>query len=68
MDEIISKTLEVEAANEHAQTTEVVFRIDTWNIEVKARAIGLTSMGYDDEIGLWEELEHRNKPIDVSSM
>lgn len=23
------------------------------------RAVGLTPMGYDEEIGLWEELEHR---------
>ena len=68
MDEIISKTLEVEAANEYAQTTEAVFCIDTWNIEVNARAIGLTAMGYDDEIGLWEELGHRNQRIDFSSL
>lgn len=26
-----------------------------------ARAVGLTPMGYDEEIGLWEELEHRNR-------
>lgn len=24
-----------------------------------AKAVGLTPMGYDEEIGLWEELEHR---------
>lgn len=23
------------------------------------RVVGLTPMGYDEEIGLWEELEHR---------
>ena len=53
---------------EHTQTSEAVFCIDTWNIEVKARAIGLTDMEYDDEIGLWKEQEHRNKRIGVSSM
>ena len=68
MEKIISKTLEVEVVHEHTQKTESVLCIDTWNSEENARMIGLTTMGYDDEIGLWEELEHRNKFIDASSI
>jgi len=66
MDEIISNTLEAEEVDEHTRETERVLSVDKWSIETNARAIGLTAMGYDNEIGLWEELEHRNRPHEIS--
>jgi len=66
MDEIISNTLEAEEVDENTRETERVLGVDKWSIETNARAIGLTDMGYDNEIGLWEELEHRNRPHEIS--
>ena len=61
MGKIISQTLEVETVHEPIQKPEAVFYVDVWNVDVNARVVGLTSIGYDNEIGLWEELEHRNR-------
>lgn len=61
MGKIISQTLEVEILHEPIQKPETVYYVETWNVDVNARVFGLTSVGYDNEIGLWEELEHRDR-------
>jgi hypothetical protein len=52
MGEIIHQPLAVETLV-HESTDKV------GKAESKERATGLTSIGYDDEIGLWEEQLHR---------
>ena len=47
----------IEDIQEAGENNRLEVRNDTPN----ARAVGLTSLGYDEEIGLWEELEHRNR-------
>lgn len=59
MGKIISQTLTVVTIHEPRQEHEEVLYSEVWNAEVHPRATGLTSVGYDDEIGLWEELLHR---------
>ncbi len=61
MGKIISQTLEVEILHEPIQKPETVYYVEARNDDVNARVVGLTSVGYDNEIGLWEELEHRNR-------
>ncbi len=61
MGKIISQTLEVEILHEPIQKPETVYYVEAWNVDVNARVVGLTSVGYDNEIGLWEELEHRDR-------
>ena len=61
MGKIISQTLEVETIHEPIQKPEAIYYVEAWNVDVNARIVGLTSVGYDNEIGLWEELEHRNR-------
>lgn len=61
MGKISSQTLEVETIHEPVQKPETVYYVEVWNVDVNARVVGLTSAGYDNEIGLWEELEHRNR-------
>jgi hypothetical protein len=58
MGKIISQTLEVEAVHEPTQEHEEVSYFEVLDNEITSRP-GLTRMGYDDEIGLWEELLHR---------
>lgn len=60
MDKIEPHTLEFEAVQKPIHKPADGFYVDVWNIKVGARMNGLTSVGYDDEIGLWEELEHRH--------
>ena len=59
MDQINSPTQEVETVQGPNQKSLDGLYVDAWNVDANARTIGLTSVGYDDEIGLWEELEHR---------
>ena len=61
MGKIISQTLEVEILHEPIQKPETVYYVEAWHVDVNARVVGLTSVGYDNEIGLWEELEHRDR-------
>lgn len=61
MGKIISQTLEVEILHEPIQKPETVYYVEAWNVDVNARVVGLTSVGYDNEIGLWEELEYRDR-------
>ena len=49
-----------ESAYEPAQEHEAVFYFEVLDNEITSRP-RLTPMGYDNEIGLWEELEHRNR-------
>jgi len=58
MGKIIYPTPIVESIHELAQEHEAVFYFEALNNEITLRP-GLTPMGYDDEIGLWEELLHR---------
>ena len=60
MDKIGPHTLELDAVQEPIHKPADGFFVDVWNITVGTRMNGLTSVGYDDEIGLWEELEHRH--------
>ena len=67
MGKIISPTLVTETVQEsdHELTTEKgSFELQCDDTDV--RVAGLTLMGYDEEIGLWEEQEHRNRLSDVS--
>jgi hypothetical protein len=59
MDKIISQTLEHETAQAPIQESLIGLHVDVWNVDANARMVGPNSVGYDDEIGLWEELEHR---------
>lgn len=61
MGKISSQTLEVKILHEPIQKLKVAFSVEAWNVDVNTRVVGLTSVGYDNEIGLWEELEHRNR-------
>ncbi len=58
MGKISSQTPMFESTHEPAQENEAVFYFEVLDHEVTSRP-GLTPMGYDDEIGLWEELLHR---------
>lgn len=60
MDKIEPQILEIDAMQEPIRKPADGFFVDVWNIKVGTRMNGLTSVGYDDEIGLWEELEHRH--------
>lgn len=60
MEKIEHQTLELNAAQEPIHKPADGFYVDVWNIKVIVRVNGLTSVGYDDEIGLWEELEYRH--------
>lgn len=62
MGKIISQFIPIEDIQELGENNRLEVRNDTPN----ARAVGLTPMVYDEEIGLWEELEHRNRPRLVS--
>jgi hypothetical protein len=61
MDQINSLTQEVETVQDPIQKSTDGFCMEDWNVAVTARTIGLTSIVHDDEIGLWEELEHRHR-------
>lgn len=67
MGKIISPTLVKETVQEsdHELTTEE-HSFEVQSDDTNARVAGLTLMGYDEEIGLWEEQEHRNRFSDVS--
>ena len=67
MGKISSQTLEVEVVHESTQELEEAFYFGVGKADVNERASGLTSVGYDDEIGLWEELLHRGnqKKFDI---
>jgi hypothetical protein len=60
MGKISSQPPMFEATREPAQEQEAVFYFEVLENVIISRP-GLTPMGYDDEIGLWEELEHRNR-------
>jgi len=60
MGKIISQTLTVESIHERVQELEEVCYFEVQNADINAKAIGLTPMGYDDEIGLWEERLYRD--------
>lgn len=60
MDQIISPTLEHETVPPPIQKSLDGLYVDVRNVDIDARVVGLTSVGYDEEIGLWEELEHRH--------
>jgi hypothetical protein len=61
MGKITPQFIPIEDIQEIGENNRLEVRYDTPN----ARAVGLTPMGYDEEIGLWEELEHRNRSRDV---
>jgi len=69
MDKITSKTLEIEEPLVDAQSMPIddVFWVETSSVGITARMPSLTPIIYDDEIGLWEELEHRNRLADTQS-
>lgn len=69
MDKITSKTLEIEEPLVDAQSMPIddVFWVETSSVGIIARMPSLTPIIYDDEIGLWEELEHRNRLVDTLS-
>jgi len=69
MDKITSKTLEIEEPLVDAQSMPIddVFWVETSSVGITARMPSLTTIIYDDEIGLWEELEHRNRLTDAQS-
>jgi hypothetical protein len=58
MGKISSQTPAPESAHKPAQEQETVFYFEVLGDEITPRP-GLTPMGYDDEIGLWEERLHR---------
>ena len=58
MGKISSQPPMFESTHEPAQEHEAVFYFEVLDHETTSRP-GLTPMGYDDEIGLWEELLHR---------
>ena len=60
MEKIISSTLEIEVVHESVQELKEVSYFEEWKADINSRATGLTSVGYDDEIGLWEERLHRD--------
>ena len=62
MGKIIPKFIPMEDILELGGNDHLEVRNDVPN----ARAVGLTPMRYDEEIGLWEELEHRFRPRVVS--
>jgi hypothetical protein len=59
MGKIISQTLEVETVHELTQEIEEIVFLKVCNVDINIRTTELTSVGYDNEIGLWEELLHR---------
>lgn len=66
MGKISSQTLAVEVVvHEPTEGVTEVFYFEAGKADVHERARGLTSVGYDNEIGLWEELEHRNRRNNV---
>ena len=67
MGKIISPTLVTETVQESDH--ELTIEENSFEVQcddTDARVAGLTLMGYDEEIGLWEEQEHRNRFSDVS--
>ena len=60
MDKIEHQALEPDAVQEIIHVPADGLHVDAWNIESGTRTNGLTSAGYDDETGLWEELKHRH--------
>ncbi len=55
MEKIISSTLEIEVVHESVQELKEVSYFEEWKADINSRATGLTSVGYDDEIGLlWD--------------
>ena len=60
MGKINSQTLEAKTVHKPVHKPEAVYYVGQ-NVDVNAWAVRLTSIGYDNEIGLWEELEHRNR-------
>ena len=58
MGKISSQIPMLESTRESVQEHEAVFYFEVLDNEITSRP-GLTPMGYDDEIGLWEELLHR---------
>lgn len=61
MDQITSPTLEHETVQPPIQKSPDGLYVEVRNVDTNPRVVGLTSGGYDDEIGLWEELEHRHR-------
>ena len=62
MGKIISPIPIVEIVPESAREIKEVFPFEIGQVDIKPSVIGLTSVGYDDEIGLWEELFYRHSP------
>ena len=59
MDNIISQTLTVDVVCEPTSEIEEVFSSEVRKADNKPKVTRLTSVGYDEEIGLWEEQQHR---------
>jgi len=57
MEKIIPQFISIEDIQKLGENNRLEVRDDA----PIARAGGLTPMGYDEEIGLWEEPEHRNR-------
>jgi hypothetical protein len=55
MEKIISPTLTVEAVYECAWKIKEASSLEIKEAEIKPQVTILTSLGYDDEIKLWEE-------------
>ncbi len=67
MEKIISSTLEIEVVHESVQELKEVSYFEEWKADINSRATGLTSVGYDDEIGLWEERLHRDNQRNIDT-
>jgi hypothetical protein len=59
MGKIISLTESKESILEFEYKLKDDFFFEVQNEYAIEKAIGLTPMGYDNEIGLWEEMENR---------
>ena len=58
MGKIINQSLEEKSVSNSRDEFDLVFQVETLSDEFDRKANGLTPL-YDDEIGLWEELESR---------
>lgn len=58
MGKITNQSLEEKSVSNSRDEFDLVFQVETLSDEFDTKANGLTPL-YDDEIGLWEELESR---------
>ena len=58
MGKITNQSLEEKSVSNSRDEFDLVFQVETLSDELDGKVDGLTPL-YDDEIGLWEELESR---------